>query len=47
MGTIVGLVFPDKEKKQPSNTGKVITTEGGKKKAEKTKEDKEFEEKDK
>lgn len=49
MGTIVGLVFPDKEKKQPSNSGKVITitTKGGKKKAEKTKEDKEFEEKEK
>jgi hypothetical protein len=42
----VGLTFPVEEKK-PSKTGKVITTKGGKKKAEKTKEDKEFEEKEK
>jgi len=47
MGTIVGLVFPVNEKKQPSNTGKVITTKGGKKKVEKTKEDRELEEKEK
>ncbi len=47
MGTIVGLVFPVKEKKQPSAAGKVITTKEKKKKAEKTKEDREFEEKEK
>lgn len=43
----VGLTFPVEEKKQPSKTGKVITVKGGKKKAEKTKEDKELEEREK
>ena len=49
MGTIVGVIFPvEEEPEKPSKTGKVITSSSkGKKKIEKTAEDKEFEEKEK
>ena len=47
MARTVGLVIPAKEEvKAEPKTGKVITTKTRKKKVEKTKEDKEFEERE-